>query len=106
MRADAGIGALGRPKRSVSGQMASWEGHPPRSAILAASDVLTGFAFSLKHAEELGIEERFAVLVGASAGGHLAALATFRLAREPCTALMPGSVACPIGLLTVNARSA
>jgi acetyl esterase/lipase len=49
----------------------------------ALDDALAGFAFSLRHAEELGMEGRRAVLSGASAGGQLAALAAIELARKP-----------------------
>ena len=48
-------------------------------------DVLAGFQFSLRHAEELGIQGRRAVLSGASSGGHLATLAALELARKPAT---------------------
>lgn len=66
-------------------------------------DVLAGFAFSLRHAEELGIQGRRAVLSGASAGGHLAALAAIELARKPPRSNAADADVRADGLLLVNA---
>ena len=66
-------------------------------------DALMGYEFSTGHAEELGIQARSAVLAGASAGGHLAALATIELARKRCARSADDLVVLPDGLLTVNA---
>lgn len=68
----------------------------------ALDDALHGFAFSMAHAEELGIAGRPAVLAGASSGGHLAALATIQLARLDASGAARNA-ACPSGLLLVNA---
>ena len=66
-------------------------------------DVLAGFAFAQEHAEELGIEGRRAVMSGASAGGHLATLATIVLARRRSLSAASAEDAPVAGLLLVNA---
>ena len=66
-------------------------------------DVLAGFEFSLRHAEELGIQGRRAVLSGASSGGHLAALAALELARRSTSMPDSGGNARADGLLLVSA---
>ena len=73
--------------------------HPFPAAL---DDALAGFAFSIEHAEELGIAGRTAVLSGASSGGHLAALATIQLARNAAVGEPTGGVRAE-GLLLVNA---
>ena len=69
----------------------------------AFDDALAGYAFSLRHAEELGIEGRAPVLSGASSGGHLAALVALALARDGSRALDSEAVDGASGLLLVNA---
>jgi acetyl esterase/lipase len=66
-------------------------------------DVLEGFAFAQRHAEQLGVQGRQAVLSGASAGGHLAALAALRLARDHPGSAGEDAAVRPAGLLLVNA---
>ena len=66
-------------------------------------DALAGFAFSHRHAEELGVHGRSAVLSGASSGGHLAALAALQLARDHRRLGIEDRAVCPEGLLLVNA---
>jgi acetyl esterase/lipase len=74
--------------------------HPFPAAL---DDALAGFAFSIDHADELGIAGRPAVLSGASSGGHLAALAAIQLARNATVANQADSCIHAEGLLLVNA---
>lgn len=70
-------------------------------------DVVAGYSFAQRHAEQLGLQGRSAVLSGASAGGHLAALAAIRIARDHHGAVAADfaadTVVRPEGLLLVNA---
>lgn len=74
--------------------------HPFPAAL---DDALAGFAFSIDHADELGIAGRPAVLSGASSGGHLAALAAIQLARDAASPEPSDSRVRAEGLLLVNA---
>lgn len=65
-------------------------------------DALAGFAFCLMHARELGVAGRPAVLAGASAGGHLAALSALQLARDAANFEVGECQARVAGLLLVN----
>jgi acetyl esterase/lipase len=76
---------------------------PAHTFPAALDDALAGFAFSLEHAEELGVAGRQAVLGGASSGGHLAALAAIRLARNAALPELADSEVRAQGLLLVNA---
>ena len=66
-------------------------------------DAVAGFAFAHRHAEQLGLQGRSAVLSGASAGGHLAALAALQIARDHPGSVTADSAVRPEGLLLINA---
>jgi acetyl esterase len=71
-------------------------------APVPVDDVVAAVRWTLANADELGIDPRRVALGGASAGGHLAAMATHRLASENGGALAASLLMYPVAEATAS----